>query len=362
MNITRDNYESFFLLYTDNELAVKEREALELFLKENTDLQKELDILQQSVVVPDRVVFKAKNSLLKSEAITEDVQEKILLYIDEELDKTGKKEMQHLLASDKGVAAELKLFHQTKQVADNAIVFPDKNILYKKEEGRVVPFAWRKLAAAAVFTGFAIWGAAVYLKNANNKTLVNVAVTSKKNPPAAKKQLPAVQQKDIDNPSLKNDVVQNNLPLPVAKNTAVGPITTYRKKKENLDLKTGNVVVKTDVQHQKADNNLPKPYFETINKPESNQAIVANVPQQTQQDITNHKTQAGHVDGNVYSTSFTENDNETKEGQFTFTDDEHKKSKLSGFLRKAKRVLERNTKMKSSDDNVKVANLEFAIQ
>ena len=63
----------------------------------------------------------------------------------------------------------------------------------------------------------------------------------------------------------------------------------------------------------------------------------------------------------VYTASLNETAEENKEDKFTFSDDEPKKSKLTGFLRKAKRVLERNTKIRNSDDNVKVANLEFAI-
>jgi hypothetical protein len=39
-----------------------------------------------------------------------------------------------------------------------------------------------------------------------------------------------------------------------------------------------------------------------------------------------------------------------------------KKTKIGGFFRKVKRVVERTTNIKTGGNNFKVANLEFAIQ
>ena len=52
MNINRHNYESYFLLYVDNELSVQEIDALNLFIEDNADLKNELEILQQSILKP----------------------------------------------------------------------------------------------------------------------------------------------------------------------------------------------------------------------------------------------------------------------------------------------------------------------
>ena len=65
MNINRHNYEEFFLLYVDNELSAAERNAVELFVQQNPDLGEELQLLEQSVVSHDEIIFEDKQRLLK---------------------------------------------------------------------------------------------------------------------------------------------------------------------------------------------------------------------------------------------------------------------------------------------------------
>ncbi len=52
MNITRQNYEEWLLLYVDNELSLAERIVVDDFLAANPDLQQELEMLQQSTFQP----------------------------------------------------------------------------------------------------------------------------------------------------------------------------------------------------------------------------------------------------------------------------------------------------------------------
>ena len=67
MEINRINYEKFFLLYLDRELNSAEMQEVEKFLGENTDLQKEFILLQQTLFVPEEIVFEQKELLLKKE-------------------------------------------------------------------------------------------------------------------------------------------------------------------------------------------------------------------------------------------------------------------------------------------------------
>jgi hypothetical protein len=65
MNISRHNYEEFFILYLDNELSIAERRMVEDFAEKNPDLKEEMDVLLQSKLVPNQnIIFKGKNELL----------------------------------------------------------------------------------------------------------------------------------------------------------------------------------------------------------------------------------------------------------------------------------------------------------
>ena len=50
MNINRDNYEMYFLLYVDKELSAEERSAVEKFVAENADLKAELESLASATL------------------------------------------------------------------------------------------------------------------------------------------------------------------------------------------------------------------------------------------------------------------------------------------------------------------------
>jgi hypothetical protein len=362
MNINRNNYESFFLLYTDNELSAAERKAVELFVKDNADLTQELDMLQQTVVQPDKFVFSAKSGLLKPEAISAETEEKLLLYIDGELSAPMAKEFKAMVSGNNKFAAELSVLQQTKLSADKTIVFPDKNSLYRKDDNKVIPFGWWKLAAAAVFIGFCIWGMKWYANQANVDTPTQVASTTTRQPVIAPSDTNAKK-------TVTQDVIA------ATQSTTSKEETILKKVKPANQIKVRQIIVPEEKMLVKAakeitpSNNLPKPYFENINNLKSNQNEVASVTPQTHKSnlpATNSEGADGikrqsTADNNVYTAAFSETDND-KQDQFAFSDDEPKKSRIGGLFRKAKRLLERNTKMKPGDNNLKVANLEFAIQ
>jgi hypothetical protein len=368
MNINRNNYESFFLLYVDNELSATERNALELFVQENTDLQEELDMLKLSIVKADDIFFIKKDKLFKPEIIAAEKEEQLLLYIDGELTDAAAKAFEKMVTDDAGLAGQLQLLQQTKLLPADKIIFADKQLLYKKENNRVIPFGRWKLAAAAVFIGVGIWGTAIYFNSTSTVKSIETADSK------GIKEIKSVKHSPVviaPAPVNRNSVVVAPIINKAEKTTQqiITKTTSPVKTQSQISKDNNTAVIDKKVKTQ-PDNHLPKPYFENINNPERNKNEVAGVTPETPQNKINsvvntvkeNKLQPAASDNNVYTVAFNDTNDEDKQDRFELSEEGHKKSKLSGFLRKAKRVLERNTKMKPGDNNVKVANLEFAIQ
>src|SRR5450432_3244492 len=91
MNIDRNNYEEYFMLYADNELSAAQRKEVEAFIAVNPDVAHELKLFHQFKASPDTtIVFDNKTALLKHDGaivpITADNCESFfVLYADDEL-------------------------------------------------------------------------------------------------------------------------------------------------------------------------------------------------------------------------------------------------------------------------------------
>ena len=64
-----NNYEDYFLLYTDNELSEADKENTERFVLQHPQLQAAFTLLQQAKLSPEKVVYPNKKELYKKERI-----------------------------------------------------------------------------------------------------------------------------------------------------------------------------------------------------------------------------------------------------------------------------------------------------
>src|SRR5688572_5770712 len=155
MNITRHNYEEYFILYLDNELSSDDRRQVEIFVQENADLKEEFDLLLQTRLMPDdAVMFNNKQQLLKTALPgpinDSNFEEWLLLYIDDELTGQQKITVEEFLVNHPSAKTELGLLQKTKLHCEPAVIFPNKETLYRREEKvSVIGFPWRKIAVAA---------------------------------------------------------------------------------------------------------------------------------------------------------------------------------------------------------------------
>jgi anti-sigma factor RsiW len=371
MNLNRNNYEAFFLLYVDNELSAADRNAVELFVQENADLKEELNMLQQTVFKADAVVFDNKASLLK-EGLTA-LQENLLLYIDDELNTADKLNVEKLLIADTAANKELLLLQQTKLQSDNSIVFADKKLLYRKENAKVVGLPWRRIAVAAVLLGIGTW-ATVLLIN-TDKTAIGNAVTNADVKTTAPKQQVNTAENSLQTTE-KNAAVKATT---VSTQAAIKPVSQKNNMPGNNvqnNLATQKEINTIAVQqNKKPDNNLPKPVYDYINNNSSNKNNIATVPVINEATVnlnsgvntavtaSNKKTNNEVTNTYALNTNFTEGDaEENNNNKILYMDeDKVKKTKIGGFFRKVKRMVERSTNV-TTGNSIKLAGFDIAIK
>jgi hypothetical protein len=369
MNLNRHNYEEFFLLYVDNELSAAERKAVELFVQENADLKAELNMLQQTVFNADDVVFDNKAGLLKEEMTA--LQQNLLLYIDNELSPEDKLSTEKLLRTDIAASKELSLLQQTKLEADTAIVFTDKKSLYRKEGGRVVALPWRRIAAAAILLGFGTWATVTFIKTV--KTQGGETASAEQTKTSTPKQTdntitaatPALpqQQTTVDaNPATAN--TNEGVKQTEQKNNQQANSNTQQRVPEKQN--DNSVVTKEEIK--KPSNNSSKPVYNNFNKTQSNEITTADVtlkntaidkissgPNKTVVDLSKNDVV---VNGYALNANYTE---DNAGNNLSPDDNKGKKTKLGGFFRKVKRLVERNTEDESGN-GIKVAGFDIAIK
>lgn len=160
MEINRQNYETYFLLWLDGELSTQQQNDVEQFIDKNPDLAIELALLQDAKLpIDNAIIYSNKDSLLKIESPALSLstyEDYFLLYIDNELSKKEKQEVELFVLQHPALQAEFLLLQQTI-LTKETVVFTNKELLYQKvKNGKpVVFFNWRRIAIAAALIGFA---------------------------------------------------------------------------------------------------------------------------------------------------------------------------------------------------------------
>ena len=367
------------------------------------------------------MIFSSKYDLFRKADISE-LQENLNLYLDNELPAADRSALETLVNSDVEASRELDLLRLTR-LEKEEIRFANKQSLYRTEGTRVISMRWWRAAAAAVLLGFGLWtGVSIYrnsvkanptetpvadnknnkindkaingtpdtaVKNdisnneltANNNTPVNNApVTETVTPKEATANNQGPEEKPVQRPvqntvSNKNTMqVKNELPV--------------QKTPSPLNNKTNNTLVNNPIPNitNKPSNNLPQSYLQKNNNGDRNESVVKNVPQTNQNNgINNSGINNALVQNNTKektnNTVVADINNNTVDPKTTAAvqtvykptapgdnnnnlfDEEGntKRSKVGGFLRKVKRLVERNTNIRTGNE-IKLAGFEIAIK
>jgi hypothetical protein len=149
INITRENYEEYFLLYIDNELSVDERKAVDAFVLLHPDLREELDLLEGTTLDAEMISFPEKDALLSHRLGAETIDESLLLYIDNELDNNNKKRVELEIRNNRNFKKQFEQLKAVKLDPSEKIICDFKSELYRNETARR-PLAWMRVAAIAL--------------------------------------------------------------------------------------------------------------------------------------------------------------------------------------------------------------------
>lgn len=351
MNINRNNYEEYFLLYADNELTTAEKKMVEIFVKENPDLKEEFCMLKLTISSPDEdVKLSDKSFLMKKEPslINEKNHEEIfVLYHDNELTEKEKQETVTFVARQPDLMGEFELIGKARLIPDPLVVYRNKKELYRKEKsGNVVPlFVWRSFAAA-VFIGLGLWIGVPYLKNHDTNPPVVAQIHPAKKPGAPGKGVVAAPRKDqaqmasssviekgrgitkrverSDRPLIKEekrDIASVKKEGKTRKPSYKGEIQVLSVQEPIQNLAINDPVKKIRVSPQDLNNSH-----------DENERKVAILPTEPQVKNNNSTIASYTADAPV------NNDN------FVFYDvpaEKFRKSKLGSFLKKVRRVVER---------------------
>ncbi|MBS1627986.1 MAG: hypothetical protein JSR09_04090 [Bacteroidetes bacterium] len=334
MNINRNNYEEFFLLYIDNELNVEQKAAVDSFIAQNPDLAIELKALQQTVIPLTHIQFNGKALLLKNESTfihTNNYEEKFLLYIDNELNDLEKTKVETFVLQHPQLQQTFTLLQQTK-LAPETIIYPNKNELYKKEERKIVYLNWQRIAVAASVFGLIVLGYMVIQKStvSNKENIVSTKTITK----------PSIQTStekvDVNNTKSATTATTKE----VNNNVATTPIIKQVKKSNNLPVPLNNKSQEIIIPDN---NNKIIAKTETVVKPNN----VINKPTETitvnnNNDIAekpsiittaSHNNNAISIQPTVYKELNTDDDDESNPvyvGNLKLN-----KTKVKNFLRKA---------------------------
>jgi hypothetical protein len=354
MNINRNNYEEYFLLYADNELSQVERKVVEIFVQENIDLKEEFLMIQMTLNLPDEEIKLSDKSFLQKEVapfINENnYEEAFVLYHDNELSIEEKKEVESFIADHAQLKAEFNLIGKAIFAPDLLASFPDKKSLYKKEKsGKVVPiFFWRSMAAAVVI-GFGLWAGIAYFYNPGEKTSIAGIEKSTKSLITTE---PKVTVKD----SQSIAVLPDAQPLKTIEATAAK--TKPKEQNNRLSDSNPNKNAVAKKATQVPESNVVK---DIVNlQPENNNDLIAsNIPvkipsekiEGTKSLVTGNEA-IQHIDKyderiqpqTPVSTASYASDNTIDNENYVFYNvkaDDFNKSKVGGFLKKVKRIVER---------------------
>lgn len=372
MNINKNNYEEFFLLYVDNELSAAERKAVESFVSGNPGLAEELALLQQSKLLPDTSIsFQNKQTLIKSlseEFINHtNYEEFFILYADDELSEEKKKAVEKFAGQYPQLQLELSLLQKARIEPDEAIVFEGKEKLYKNDDRKVVFMPWLRIAAAVVVILF-VSGLLVFknLSKTIDQPLTGIKVIpGKENVADNKKEKMPVTSISTDTLHLTNSSTVKTI---ARHNKSEKQLRQYAKRNKDVD-NVDEANLSVTKRSMKAEKNISTEIVQRENISQINTdnitiqpTAVANPVSTKTNDVVITDVAVGAKVANPLDKQIAYIENEPNPEDINIMSFSAKKNRMRGIFRKVSRVFEKTTNADDSRKSVLVGNFQIALK
>lgn len=177
MKITRENYEIYFLDYLEGNLDESLVDEFIDFLRENSDLKAELEMVAPLKMELEHIVFRGKGKLYKNKFDQDhEFNRAAVARLEGDLQKNEIAEFEKYLSRHPEKQKEAALFEKTRLKADESIVFQKKRKLYHYSTGKTI-LLWSTRIAAVLVLAFMVYQAADIMFSENGLPENQVAVT-----------------------------------------------------------------------------------------------------------------------------------------------------------------------------------------
>ncbi len=370
--INRNNYEEFFLLYTDGELGTAQQYEVENFVQQNPDLAVELEMLLNTRLHAEKIEFDNKENLLRTEgeSINEtNYEEYFLLYIDNELSKAKREEVEMYVLKHPNLQDEFTVLKQAV-LTPELIGYGAKDDLYRTRKRRAIYIKPWRFAAAAIFIGLCAVGLWMMEKQNNSTTEIAIDKPSQKAPeklqPLQNNKVEIATATDsVGRQTQQPTVAEQSNPVKESKASAETAIVKKRANARVQNAETGiaknesaEPVIKHDVI---AYNNIVKQQKEP---PAEANDIVAELPDsfdQKQNDVAllqtpmNNDAQQNYK---TYNVAYKEINTDDEDHSLLIGSLDLNKDKVKNLFKKAGRMFGKSNSA-NEDGKLQVANFEI---
>ncbi|WP_167611297.1 hypothetical protein [Maribellus sediminis] len=221
MDITRKNYEAYFVDYLEGKLDEKLVDAFIEFLQKNPDLKEELKLFESVEAVPEHTTYTKKDKLYKAKYDEEDAFNfAAIANLEGDISGKEKREFENYLSAHPEKQEDIGLFSKTILTANENIQFEHKNRLYKKPVRKVL-FMWAGRVAAVLILALAVFSL-INTSNDNvspdnqlaqveDKTNTVETIQKEEVSTPVQKTEPEPEVKQIEEPILEKDIQEEQL-------------------------------------------------------------------------------------------------------------------------------------------------------